>query len=894
MPKKNSDYWKQRFDQVEQAANNKSVKYTKQLEKKYKTAAQQIDEQINSWYQRIAQNNEVSITEARRLLSASELKEFKWTVEEYIKYGQENAIDQSWMKELENASAKFHINRLEALKLEARQQVEQLFAGGQESMYDTLADIYKDSFYRSCFEIQKGVGVGFDVSALDDKQVSKLLMKPWSVDGTNFSEKLWGNKRKLINNLDQELSRMVLTGESPQKAIANIRKAMDSSQFAAKRLVLTEQAYFTTVAQKDAFGELDVEEYEIVATLDSRTSDICQKMDGQHFPVKDMTPGVNAPPFHVFCRTTTCPYFNDEFTVDDKRIAKGDDGEYYEVPANMTYPEWKKSFVDGGSKGDLIEIPKTPEIDIITDAKDFSEYDSKQLQEWETDYYEHNNKVNLTEDEIVALDNYGEGAYEAINAVERFGEDLEQYQKVLKAYGAEEMEKAKEATEHLSSAINKFDLDEDIVVHRAVRDASYITGSDNSIEALQNMVGEVYTDKGYVSTSLKYQSKFAGMRDDAVHMEITVPKGSNGALIDDYVAKDEYEFLINRNQQFVVVDAGERVVQVQKYDVKSRQFVTVDKTERYMKVQLLPDENKAVQKLTPETNNGITKVDIQDVIPAELQASKDYYDTWNQNKVKDFAQQHLNNIGLGQFKVKVQNMKGANGACVGYLTPGSPIQYTEYKLRSTDPRTMSYKVKTALHESYHLKSHGLEHDRPLYTTLSGYSQTQWTRWEETFTECSAHYMAECIGVKGIAPSYAKHLVETLPRLKASVPEFANCSTITDFGKVAYKYRFGSASEVTAKWESIYLQTRNVQYDFVDYSTQYIPYVKQHKNELIDLVHEQMISGNWSRSHIEQSLDDILNRFDNLQQGQKLTLSGNNEKIVFENIIVNAMNAEGVK
>ena len=339
---KNSAYWKQRFDQVEQSANNKAVKYTKQLEKKYNSAAQQIDKQINAWYQRIAKNNEITVTEAKKLLTDAELKEFKWTVEDYIKFGEQNAIDQSWMKELENASAKFHINRLEALKLEARQQIEQVFAGGQEAMFDTLADVYKDTFYRSCFEIQKGVGVGFDVSRLDNKQVSTLLKKPWSLDGTNFSTKLWGNKRKLINTLDQELSRMVLTGESPQKIIANVRKAMNTSQFAAKRLVLTEQAYFTSVAQKSAFAELDVEEFEVVATLDGKTSQKCREMDGEHYPVKDMQPGLNAPPFHVFCRSTTCPYFDDEFTVNDKRIAKGDDGEYYHVPANMTYKKWKE------------------------------------------------------------------------------------------------------------------------------------------------------------------------------------------------------------------------------------------------------------------------------------------------------------------------------------------------------------------------------------------------------------------------------------------------------------------------------------------------------------------------------------------------------------------------
>lgn len=355
--KKSREYWQGRFEQVEQSANNKSARYAKNLEKKYKIAAQEIDTKINAWYNRIAKNNEVSITEARKLLSKSELKEFKWTVEQYIEAGMENAIDQRWMKELENASAKFHINRLEALKLECRQQIEMAMSNGQQAMFDTLADVYKDTFYRSCYEVQKGFGVGFDVSRLDNKQVQTLLNKPWSVDGVNFSEKVWSNRTKLINNLDQELSKMVLTGTSPQKAIQNIKKTMNTSLYNAKRLVLTEQAYFCTLGQKDAFSELDVEEYEIVATLDGRTSDICQEMDTKHFPVKDMQAGVNAPPFHVFCRSTTCPYFDDEFSLTDKRAAKNDEtDEWYEVPANMSYPEWKKVFVDGGSKEDVKQI----------------------------------------------------------------------------------------------------------------------------------------------------------------------------------------------------------------------------------------------------------------------------------------------------------------------------------------------------------------------------------------------------------------------------------------------------------------------------------------------------------------------------------------------------------
>lgn len=348
---KNS-YWQERFEQIEQAANNKAVRHNSKLEKKYRQAAAEIDAQINKWYNRIAKNNMMSISEARRLLTANELKEFKWSVEQYIDYGRQNALDQQWVKELENASAKFHINRLEAMKLEVRHQIEMAMANGQQDMFDVLGDVYKDSFYRSAFELQKGVGIGFDVAKLDDTTVSRVLSKPWAADGTNFSEKLWTNKKKLINTLDQELSRMVLLGDTPDRAVKAIKEAMDSSLFQAKRLVFTEQAYFATEAQKKAFNSLDVERFEVVSSADRKVCPVCAAKDKQNFPMIEFHIGITAPPFHPLCRCVTAPFFDDEFTS-QTRIVKDDAGEKYEIPATMNYGEWKKAFVDGGSKKEL-------------------------------------------------------------------------------------------------------------------------------------------------------------------------------------------------------------------------------------------------------------------------------------------------------------------------------------------------------------------------------------------------------------------------------------------------------------------------------------------------------------------------------------------------------------
>ena len=110
---------------------------------------------------------------------------------------------------------------------------------------------------------------------------------------------------------------------------------------------MTEQAYFHSVAQQEAIKELDVEEFEVVATLDNITSEICQEMDGKHFPMKDYEPGVTAPPFHPWCRSVTVPYFDDDWGRSGERAARGEDGKTYYVPSDMTYPEWQKSFVDG-------------------------------------------------------------------------------------------------------------------------------------------------------------------------------------------------------------------------------------------------------------------------------------------------------------------------------------------------------------------------------------------------------------------------------------------------------------------------------------------------------------------------------------------------------------------
>ncbi len=363
---KTSEYWKKRFEVLESASNSYGINAYRQIEPAFEIAQRQIEQEIDIWYGRFAKNNAVTIDEARKFLTSAELKEFKWDVQEYIKYGRENAIDQMWMKELENASAKFHISRLEALKIRTQNAAEVAFGNELDEIDAMARKVYTDNYYRSIFEVQKGFNVGWDIGQIDKKKLSNIISKPWAADGKNFSERIWGQRTQLVNELHQQLTRTCVLGKSPDSAIEAIAKKFDVTKNQAGRLVMTEQAYFHSVSQKEAFNDLDVEEFEIVATLDSHTSDICQEMDGKNFPMKDYQPGVTAPPFHVWCRSVTVPYFDDDFSPGE-RAARDSEGNTYYVPDDMTYKDWAKEHIIDANYG---------QYGMTTDAEQYERYKS--------------------------------------------------------------------------------------------------------------------------------------------------------------------------------------------------------------------------------------------------------------------------------------------------------------------------------------------------------------------------------------------------------------------------------------------------------------------------------------------------------------------------------------
>lgn len=354
--KRNDTYWKERFGQLEDEQYQRSATYYQDLQKQFRMAQNDIQMDIERWYQRLADNNDISYAAARKLLKRDELDEFHWSVEKYIEMGNDNAVDQRWMKQLENASAKVHISKLEAMKISIQQHAELLYTRYEGGVTDFLRESYRNTYYHTAYEIVKGTGVGVNLHVVDRRRVDTILGKPWAADGANFSSRIWKDKEKLVKTLHVELSQNIIRGADPRQAIDSIAQIMGVSKRQAESLVMTEAAAISSAASRECYKELGLERYQILATLDNRTSEICREMDGQIFNLPEYEVGVTAPPFHPRCRTTTAPYFDDEFAEGELRVARDrKTGETYYVPADIRYETWSREYIQEGlSAGDKV------------------------------------------------------------------------------------------------------------------------------------------------------------------------------------------------------------------------------------------------------------------------------------------------------------------------------------------------------------------------------------------------------------------------------------------------------------------------------------------------------------------------------------------------------------
>lgn len=231
--------------------------------------------------------------------------------------------------------------RVIELMKEIKPYIDNLYEVEQLSLTDHLIEIYKDNYYKGLYGLTMGTKVAYNFVGINENAIKTAIQFPWS--GKNFSDRIYNNKTKLIQTLRTELTQSMIRGDSIKETAKVFSNRLNISKENAQRLVQTETGAVLSMSDKKMYEEFGLDEYEYVATLDDRTSTTCKELDNRVFKLDNYTPGLNAPPMHPRCRSTTVPYFSENTT---KRMARDLNTGKSVVVEDISYNEWFNKYVE--------------------------------------------------------------------------------------------------------------------------------------------------------------------------------------------------------------------------------------------------------------------------------------------------------------------------------------------------------------------------------------------------------------------------------------------------------------------------------------------------------------------------------------------------------------------
>ena len=336
----NSNYWANRSNQRMYEYLQDSEKVSAEIEKAYRRSEQYIKSETDKIFQSFVQHTGISESEARLLMKTSIGKTAADKLKSALSSVSDESIRKKMLAEINAPAYQARIKRLEELNANIVSECNRLYGTELKLSTDLYTNVAEKAFSRTVYDIQKGTGLGYSFSQLPKSRIDEILRNNWS--GKHYSQRIWGNTQKLAENLKSDLLSGMLSGKSGRKIAEDISKRYGVSIKNAERLVRTETTYIANQSELESYKESGIEKYRFTATLDSRTSAVCQQLDGQEFPVSEAQAGVNLPPMHAHCRSTTISVISEKCLENLERRAKNPDGTTSKVPADMSYKEWKE------------------------------------------------------------------------------------------------------------------------------------------------------------------------------------------------------------------------------------------------------------------------------------------------------------------------------------------------------------------------------------------------------------------------------------------------------------------------------------------------------------------------------------------------------------------------
>lgn len=412
-----SDYWERRTAQFMWNCMNDAESSYKDIAKLYLKASRYLQEQMKGIFENYIKQTGLSETEARKLMSRLGTSDLQKLIKSLPKEVQVQIG-------ADTAAYGARIHRYEELQRQVDSVMMEVYKQEKKISTKCYTKLAKDSYSFGVESVFAQAGQSVSFAHVDPDKVNQVLNSEWS--GGNYSKRIWGNTQQVADTVKEEMAVCMLTGKSERAMADRLNKEFGVGASKARRLIRTESCYVTNQMVNKGYEDCGVEEYEFSAYLDSRTSDICRKLNGKRFKLSEAKVGVNMPPMHPWCRSTTLAVIDEELLKDPEDLELDAEEQEPEVSQKPDIAETEDREEWGAQqvKYEDRKVTYNPQASYKVEIPGYSEDVNIILSDAAKDVAERGSKDGYEHMHLIDLDTATDVFYETNNEPDSVGHDF--------------------------------------------------------------------------------------------------------------------------------------------------------------------------------------------------------------------------------------------------------------------------------------------------------------------------------------------------------------------------------------------------------------------------------------------------------------------------------------
>lgn len=308
-PKKgqsSEEYWRERESRQRAINIRDEARTAERINEIFQSMQDSIQQEIESFYQRYADDEGITLTEARGRVSRIDMEQYERLAKKYVEAAHHGDRDTAFSQEANDQMRLYNltmkVNRLEMLK--ARCGIRAM-----EGYRDTERLINENLEERAYSEYRRLAGILGNSVQFNENMVRAIVNA--SYQNATWSQRLWNHQASLSSQIGTQLASGILVGKSSTVLAREIQKLTGGSTYACQRLMRTELRRVQTEAALQSMTDNGVTEYKFMVENGVNPCDECLALDGQVFKLSDMNVGKNSPPMHPQCHCATAPYVDE-------------------------------------------------------------------------------------------------------------------------------------------------------------------------------------------------------------------------------------------------------------------------------------------------------------------------------------------------------------------------------------------------------------------------------------------------------------------------------------------------------------------------------------------------------------------------------------------------------